>query len=346
MKYEPHFHGPVRLAVIGENNVIITSEASEQRLGPFLAPPPPPHPFVGRTDFLQQLKQSIISGGSHALAALNGIPGVGKTATALALVHDKDIIEHFCDGILWTGLGRNGDPLSALGYWALALGISPQDIAKANAIESRANMVHAAIGIRRMLLVADDAWDTQAALVFRLGGPHCAQLITTRFPDIADAFAGTRASNVQELDEEHSLQLLADFVPSLFESRRRVTIDIVRAVGGLPLALVLLGSYLRKQARGGSERLELALKSVFDPATRLALAQPQAPVGEHPSLPSGAELSLEIVIGISFEALSPSERSAICCLAAFPPKPNTFSISAARFVAASSSEIISTLVDS
>ncbi|MEO6888572.1 MAG: helix-turn-helix domain-containing protein, partial [Ktedonobacteraceae bacterium] len=57
----------------------------------------------GRDALLYQLKQRLASGGGSALAALGGVPGVGKTALALSLAHDQDIRRYFRDGILWVG---------------------------------------------------------------------------------------------------------------------------------------------------------------------------------------------------------------------------------------------------
>jgi hypothetical protein len=51
--------------------------------------------------------------------------------------------------------------------------------------------------MKRMLLVVDDAWDVRAALSFKVGGPNCAHLVTTRIPEVAIRFAG-EATTVPE----------------------------------------------------------------------------------------------------------------------------------------------------
>jgi hypothetical protein len=50
-----------------------------------------------------------------------------------------------------------------------------------------------------LLLVIDDAWRIEAALAFKVGGPRCAYLMTTRFPPIALQFAPNDAITIPEL---------------------------------------------------------------------------------------------------------------------------------------------------
>src|SRR5215467_15936163 len=65
--------------------------------------------LVGRDEVLSQLKARLCSDEKSLSTALNGLPGVGKTALATILVHDPDISHHFRDGILWSGLGPQPD---------------------------------------------------------------------------------------------------------------------------------------------------------------------------------------------------------------------------------------------
>src|SRR5579885_340569 len=62
--------------------------------------------LVGRETELVQMRNRLSCGvASMALIALHGLPGVGKTALAIALAHDPVVRAHFKDGILWAGLG-------------------------------------------------------------------------------------------------------------------------------------------------------------------------------------------------------------------------------------------------
>src|SRR5579871_2528040 len=87
-------------------------------------PPLPVIPLVGRERELAQIKQQLRSGGSVALTALNGLPGIGKTALSITLAHDSDIRKHFRDGILWAGLGPQPNIPAILSHWGKLLGVS------------------------------------------------------------------------------------------------------------------------------------------------------------------------------------------------------------------------------
>ncbi|MGB0386624.1 MAG: tetratricopeptide repeat protein [Ardenticatenaceae bacterium] len=313
---------------------------------PFLAPPLPPHTLVGRDEMLDNLKERLFAGGNLALSALNGLPGVGKTALAVALAHDPEVRKHFYDGVLWAGLGREADVMALLGRWASALAIGSDELSKLTTVEARVDRIQATIGDRRILLVADDAWSVKAALAFKVGGPDCSHLVTTRIPEIATRFAGDGAQEVHELSEEDGLALLTQLAPKVVASEPEEAKELVKAVGGLPLALVLMGNYLRVQGRGGRKRrIRRAFQKVKDGQERLQLDQKQAPTERHPSLAPNATISVEAIIAISDETLHDSARRALYALSVLPPKPNSFSEEAAEAVSGEPVHALDSLSD-
>src|SRR5207302_1858363 len=134
-------------------------------------PPQPPVRLVGRDYELTQIKQRLCAGDSVTLTALNGLPGVGKTTLAIALAHDPEIQEHFSDGILWAAPGPNPNLPGILSHWGTLLSIPLAEMATMNSNEAWAKTLHAAIGLRRMLLVIDDVWRVEEALACKVGGP-------------------------------------------------------------------------------------------------------------------------------------------------------------------------------
>lgn len=327
-------------------------QASEPKNGhaasrvPFLAPPRPAHKLIGRADLLAELKQRLLNGEDRALTALNGLPGVGKTTLAIELAHDPEVLSHFYDGILWTGLGRQPDVLAALGIWAAAVGVSAEVVANCSHLADRAAAIHAAIGLRRMLLIIDDAWEIEAALAFKVGGPNCAHLVTTRLANVALDFAGEKVSVIRELDLAQGLNLLAQLSPRVVEAEPGEAQILVQSVGGLPLALILMGSYLRKQSYSAqTRRLHEAMTRLQATEARLQLAQPQSPLETSPTLPIDIPLSLQATIGLSQTSLDETAHQALLDLSLFPPKPNTFSEAAALAVMAAPVSVLDTLVD-
>ena len=304
------------------------------------------HGLVGREQLLHSLKQRLLLGGRVALSALNGLPGVGKTALVTALAHDKEIQAHFADGILWMGLGYQPDVLGGLSRWGTLLGSIPADQAQRSSPGAWAMSIRTAIGQRRMLLVIDDAWQLEDALAFQVGGPNCAYLVTTRFPEIARRFAAHGVVVVRELEDTDGRLLLMRLAPEVVQTEPEEVQALVTAVGGLPLALTLLGNYLRAQAHSGQpRRLRAALERLRHPDERLHVTEPQALIGGHPGLASGTPLSLQAMISMSYQQMSEDARTMLRSVALFPPKPNTFSEEAALAVSAMPVEMLDVLSD-
>ena len=109
--------------------------------------------------------------------------------------------------------------------------------------------------------------------------------------------------------------------------------QLVQSVGGLPLALTLLGNYIHIHAlRQTPEALSLLLATLHEVAVRLEVAQPLAPLEQHPSLPSQVPISLAAMIAITSDALAEPIKHTLFALSTFPAKPNTFSREAACVV--------------
>jgi tetratricopeptide (TPR) repeat protein len=312
----------------------------------YLLPPKPDHPILGREAFFQSLKNLLLRVEDQPMAALSGLPGVGKTASAIELAHDPEVCERYEDGVLWVGLGREPDLLVLLSQWAFALGLPLEEINKLSRLKDRAKVIHAAIGMKRMLLVIDDVWEAHDGLTFKIGGPNCAHLVTSRLPKVAWEIAGEGAVELRELDEKEGLMLLDHFVPEVTSAEPDEARLLVNEVSGLPLALVLMGRYLRREARSGQiRRLKTALEGLRDAGERLRLSQIHSPIEQQPSLLSSEPLSLKAAIDISVQALDKASKAALGALSVLPPKPNSFGEAAALVIASVSTDVLDRLVD-
>ncbi len=302
--------------------------------------------LVGRDEELARIRKRLCAGGSIALTALNGLPGVGKTALSIALAHDAKIRKHFRDGIVWAGLGPHPNIPGLLSRWGTLLGLSSTEMSALGNNEEWAETLRNAIGSRYMLVVIDDAWRIEDALTFKVGGPHCAHLLTTRFPSIATALTVDGATVIRELGEEESMTLLQLLAPEVVDREEKKAHDLVQAVGGLPLALTLIGNYLRQQSHNGqSRRIQAALKRLSDVEERLQISEPHGPTEKHTSLPIDTSLSLQSVIAVTARQLQEQARTALYALAVFPAKPNSFAEEAALAVAGCTTDTLDALSD-
>jgi tetratricopeptide (TPR) repeat protein len=236
--------------------------------------------------------------------------------------------------------------LGLLSRWGAMLGISSTEMASLSDSEAWAMALHRAIGSRSMLLVIDDTWRVEDALTLKVGGPNCAHLVTTRFPSIATAVASGGASSIQELSEDNSMSLLRMLAPKVVGREEQKAHDLVHAVGGLPLALTLMGNYLRMHEYSGqARRIDAALKRLSSAEKRFQISEPRGPVERHSSLPAEAPLSLRSVFAVSEQQLDEQARAALYALSVFPPKPNSFSEDAALAITNCTVDVLDTLFD-
>ncbi len=308
---------------------------------------PPRLPIlVGRNEQLSYLKQQLQNSQGISPTVLYGLPGVGKTTVAISLAHDQELRSHFRDGILWVGLGPTPNVASLLARWGTLLGLAVPEKSSRSSSTAWIGQLRATLTTRAMLLIIDDAWQEEDARAFLLGGPMCACLVTTRFPLIANQLVVEERIALPELTLEQGLHLLQRLAPSAVTRERQRAQDLVQAVGGLPLALTLMGNYLRTQSYSGQpRRIQAALDRLRDANTRLLLSEPPITREAHPGLNSSLTLSLQSVIAVTDQQLPPALRQALYALAVFPAKPHSFSEAAALAVAVCPVDTLDVLTD-
>jgi hypothetical protein len=118
------------------------------------------------------------------------------------------------------------------------------------------------------------------------------------------------------------MTLLERLAPKAVEAEPYEARELVRAVGGLPLALILMGYHLRVETYSGQpRRLRRVLNRLHQVSERLRLAEPRALSERHPSLPEHTWVSLQAIIEISDSALDEVSRSTLRALSVFHLNP-------------------------
>ena len=327
-----HIHGDVNGLIIGDHNKVrLEFNNINNYTPPFLAPSPTDHKLFGRGKILTKLRKLLISDKRIALSSLKGLPGVGKTAIAIELANDSKVLREFSDGVLWAGLGRKPDMFALLGTWAIALGITSETLAGLRTINQRAKSIRSVIGLRNILIVIDDAWSIKDALTFKIGGVNCAYILTTRFNNIAAMFSIRNATKVPELPKNDSYKLLVTLAPKLINYNRKLIDDLLEATGYLPLAIILIGNHIRVKTNA-INNIQSILEYLTKEKNRLGISQAQSPIDHHPSLSPHEPISLMSIIGLTYDSMAKNEQSILLSLALLPPKPNSFSLSAAMAI--------------
>lgn len=283
--------------------------------------------MVGRDEVLRQLRHVLLSGSGQALSIV-GKGGVGKTALATALARNAAVINHFSGGVLWARVGPTPNIDDILEQWAAALGAN----ARMPDTMRRVQLVQNQFRGQPFLIVLDDVWQWGPAYILRqVDGPGCVHLLTTRDSDISHRFAPEHIT-IGELDTEQAVKLLVSLWPEASLAEEQSLSSIAQAVGGLPLALTLIGGYLAGHSTFQADAQE-ALNTVERTSAWLGLEV------------EDRQLPLVQVIGLSVDAL-PNEqtKAAFVAQSPFAPKPESFSLDAAMSVSGSSREAIGMLV--
>ncbi|MGK5444647.1 BTAD domain-containing putative transcriptional regulator [Micromonospora sp. URMC 105] len=230
-----------------------------QRTQPARTDPPPPLPrpaqlppnlpfFTGRDDLVAEARAALARPDGPAVLAVDGMPGIGKTALAVHLAHE--FASGYPDGQLYVDLrGYDGhepamSPAEALRGFLGSLGI-PQEGIPAE-LHAQAGMFRSNLAGRRVLILLDNCRDAEQIRHLLPGTPGCLVIVTSR----------SRLCTLLTAAGAHPLPV---GLPTVDEARRvllqplgagGVTADpaaidaIVAACGRLPLALAMVANRL------------------------------------------------------------------------------------------------------
>ncbi|MFL6160907.1 MAG: ATP-binding protein [Jatrophihabitantaceae bacterium] len=161
-------------------------EAVHRMLAPSAASRPTPRQlpptvdcFIGRQDALAELDRLL--GAEGGLVTLVGPPGVGTTALAVHWAQARG--KRYPDGQLYVDLGGFDpdppvQPGQALARFLRALGVPATEIPRERG--ERAAQFRSLVAGRRMLVLLDNARDSEQVRELLPGTPSCAVLVTSR----------------------------------------------------------------------------------------------------------------------------------------------------------------------
>ncbi len=141
--------------------------------------------FAGRSIELQKLTvllDDIASAGTMVISAVDGMPGIGKTALAVHWAHQ--VADRFPDGQLYINL-RGFDPsglpvpaVEAIRGFLDAFGIPASQIPRS--LDAQAGLYRSLLAGRRVLVILDNARDAEQVRPLLPGSPGCLVLVTSR----------------------------------------------------------------------------------------------------------------------------------------------------------------------
>lgn len=311
-------------AIIQNNNTFSFKNSPINLERRFTLLPSLPALMVGREEALQDIKGRIWGNGKRSsMVVIQGWPGVGKSTIVAALAHDQEIATHFPDGVLWTSLGENPSLMNELTLWAEALGLEVTQ--RELGFDVLTAQIKAQLQNRRMLLIVDDVWQIEHLTPFKVGGPECTLIVTSRLNEIAQAIAPTSLDiyRLQVLTEAFALKLLKRLSPDSVALYPKEASQLVRDLEGLPLAIQVAGRLLNSEIRMGWGVGEL-INELRDGAK---LLQSQIP-GDMIQIGQGPSPTISALLKRSTDSLDEPTRDRFAMLGLFIPKPATFDLEA------------------
>jgi tetratricopeptide (TPR) repeat protein len=207
--------------------------------------PPDTPAFTGREEELDRITAAVTqagaAGGVVAIHAIDGMPGVGKTALALHAAHQ--LRDRFPDRQLFIDLHAHTpghDPsisqaalaglLSAVGVDARYL---PEDL------DGRAALWRDRMAGQRALLVLDNAASSAQVAPLLPGGEGCLVLVTSR-RHIGDLPGAAVPLLLETLPPDKAQEMFARLAPRAAAGSAAAVAELVKLAGYLPLAISLL----------------------------------------------------------------------------------------------------------
>ena len=204
--------------------------------------------FVGRTEALENLHQMVQQNNQVVIAAIEGMGGVGKTelATQYALLHL--LLLTYPGGICWLRARDEDVGIQIVRFAQAKLGINPPEDWD---LPSQVDFCWSRWHEGNVLVVLDDVNDYPKVEPYLPPQPSQFKvLITTRLQlDLPQSFT------LDVLDESAALELLREWIGEKISHELADAKELCQRLGYLPLALNLVGRYVKKRKISLAEML-------------------------------------------------------------------------------------------
>ncbi|WP_306368707.1 BTAD domain-containing putative transcriptional regulator [Nocardiopsis sp. CC223A] len=304
---------------------VLSAVRSSSAAAPPPVPPPgqlpsPPPRLAGRERELTAL-DTVWEPGSTPVTVVCGLGGVGKTSLALHWAHDN--LDRFPDGQLYVNLHgfspstSPAEPQSTVHDFLIVLGMAKKAVP--TSAEAQIGLYRSLLAGKRMLILLDNARDSEQVRPLIPGSPSCVVLVTSRnrLSGLV-ATEGARSVTLDPLTSAEAHRLLAARIGApRVAAEPEAAESIITGCGRIPLALVVAAARaasdahlplaeLAAELREAETRLDAldtgdlgtSLRGVLD-ASHLALPAAAARVLGLLCLLSGQNIGLASVAALS-----------------------------------------------
>ena len=224
---------------------IVAEQGKRKKVVPFILPQLDISNFTGRDDELEFLENQIFGEDGSRVIGIAGVTstgGMGKSALAFHFAYKHK--DKFPDGVI--GLRIDSGSVDAVAQrFASYVGIIPESLKDFSAAE----IMQSVFQPLRALLIFDNA-EEATVKALRPGGNSCAVIVTTRNKGLLRSLdiPETAHLDLEQFDYEETKELLAVLIgKERVEAEEEAIKQIHEDVGGLPLALRIVGGTLNEQ---------------------------------------------------------------------------------------------------
>ncbi|RWR72006.1 putative disease resistance protein [Cinnamomum micranthum f. kanehirae] len=176
-----------------------------------------------------------------------GMGGIGKSRT-LKLLNNRLVESHMFDIVIWVTVSGEGSRRKVQNDIAERLKYNKKDMSD-NGLRA---FISNKLSVMKFLLILDDIWekidlcDVGIPILNQDNG--CKVLLTTRDLDVCRQMETNEEIQMEKLSEEEAWSLFNEKVGDVVMSPsiEPIARDIVKKCSGLPLAIIVIGSSLRK----------------------------------------------------------------------------------------------------
>ncbi|MEU7823691.1 BTAD domain-containing putative transcriptional regulator [Catellatospora sp. NPDC049133] len=219
--------------------------------------PPDLPAFHGRDELIAEARAALARPDGPAVLAIDGMPGVGKTALAVHLAHE--LAAGYPDGQLYVDLRGHGREVvmgadEALRGLLGSLGV-PRDGIPAE-LHAQAGLYRSRLAGRRLLIVLDNCRDAEQVRHLLPGGSGCLVIVTSRSRlDALQTTAGAHRLPLGLPGDGEARAMLLDLLGGHGPADPSAVDAVVAACGRLPLALAIAAARAASRAQTSSAQL-------------------------------------------------------------------------------------------
>ncbi|MFI2261340.1 AfsR/SARP family transcriptional regulator [Streptomyces tubercidicus] len=213
--------------------------------------PPDLTVFAGRRTELETLNALVDAAAATATAPapaallISGMAGVGKTALAVHWAHQ--VANRFPDGQLHVELrgfdpaGPAKEPAEALRQMLAVLGVAPRRMP--DGVDALAGLYRSLLAGRRILVLLDNAADTEQVRPLLPASPGCLAVVTSRNALPSVIVSGARPLSLAPLSSADARAALAlQIGAESLAAEPEAAEEIIARCGRLPLALAIVAA--------------------------------------------------------------------------------------------------------